>query len=156
MAQWNVEKHDVVLDPGQSYEHHMEGPTGIYDFQKYWRPDAISAADEFYNNIPSKTRFLFAVMRTDLCSSATGVIGRLGIPDLQTLTWEYRKHFKLLAPEQSAGSLFFGTTPTLPVNGILNFDLAQRRDCYWHKNYAESNQLPVYRVDELTASDNLP
>jgi len=154
-AAFNIEQHDIVLDPGQTFEHYMEGPTGVYDFAKFWKPDGTTSADVFYNMVPSKTRYLFCVMKTDLCNTDLGASGRYGVPGTQQrLLWEYQKKFTILAPEQAGGTAFDLAVPV--VGGQINFNNTQLRDCYLHKNYGVVTGNPQFRVDVATAADNAP
>nr|UOF80453.1 putative capsid protein [Cressdnaviricota sp.] len=160
MKLWNVERHDITLDPGQTYDHYMEGPTGLYDFAKYWKPDATGSADEFYNHIPSKTRSVFATYRYDIVARAgpdntAGLPGRWGSDILnEGLYMEYRKYFKLTCPE-TTGGIMPSTTVTSGSTAAKQFYLNGIKDVYYHKSWNEGNYAVARRIEETTATENV-
>jgi len=150
MQVFNVERHDITMDAGQSYDHFLRGPSGVYDFAKYWRNDTTGAADQFYNHIPSKTRFVFVTYRYDLVSNGTSG-GRFGDQTAETskggVVFEYRKNFHIVCPENTAGIL-----PALTVSGAATlpqqFLLNGIKDIYYFKNWNDSvSTLPDFRID---------
>jgi len=143
---WNIEKHDIIMEPGQTYDHYMVGPTGMYDFQKFWKSDSSGTADEFQNIQPSKTRFLFATYRNDLVNTGVNEYGRLGDVTSGGLLIETTKRFVIKAPEQTGG-----TTTVLAAN----FQNDNKRDVYYAKNWATSTTAGDNRIDPTDGRDNL-
>ena len=149
MKDWNVEKHDIILDPGQVYDHVMNGPVGEYDFSKFWRQDGSGAADEFLNVQPRFTRELFYTARLDLVADASGNIGRWGYEAANKgLAYEFKKYTKLTCPATAGGVLTETGTTTA-------FKMTQQRDCFYKKHWFEGAYTPTERIDVQTSSDNI-
>jgi len=149
MKSWNVEKHDITMDPGQVYTHTVRGPSNtVYDFAKFWKADSSGSADQFFNTVPSKTRCVFFTARLDLCySSTTNAVGRWGIPqysslDTETLISEWKQYFNISIPEQAGGGV------NVDALGIKQFTLGQARNCYHLKNWFENSYSPLTRIDD--------
>jgi len=145
-ANFNIEKHDIIMDPGQTYDHVMQGPVGMYDFQKFWKSDSLGTADEFINMQPSKSRYLFATFRNDLVSTGVNDYGRLGDGTAGGLLMETTRRFVIKAPELTGG-----TTTILAANFVND----NRRDVYYAKNWALSAVAGDNRVDPTDGRDNL-
>jgi len=157
---WNIEKHDITLDPGQVYEHHMVGPSGVYDFAKFWKNDASGLPNEFMNNQPAFTRGLFATYRYDLVqrnlTSNPGPTGRWGDDTAnQGLLMEYKKHFKIKCPESIIGNI----QPLIVADGQTTLAPLLRtrlRDVYFHTNWTSGEHVGVDRIEATTGMDNIP
>nr|QXP07703.1 MAG: putative capsid protein [Arizlama virus] len=150
---WNFERHDIVLDPGQSYDHNMQGPSNVeYDFSKFWKSDSSGTANEFLNIQPGKTRALFFTARLDLVSDSTdGEQGRWGSAySNERLIVEEMKKFTITMPQQSGGAV----TTTGDAGTFLTQN-TQARNCYYHRHWDESTvHEEDIRVDNQTATNN--
>lgn len=153
MSKWNIEKHDIILDPGQVYDHVMIGPTGEYDFSKFWRQDSLASASEFLNYQPKFTRECFYTARLDLIAGTNGDGGRWGIPaeDKAGLVHEMTKYTMLSVPDLAGGVLFENNS----VISGTKFNLTQQRDCYFKHHWNEGVQAPLVRVDVQSGENNL-
>lgn len=149
---WNIEKHDIVLDPGQTYDHFMQGPSGVYDFAKFWKPDNDGAANIFFNIQPKFTRHVFFTARLDLVTSEEGNCGRWGIAAAdEKLLLESKYYYNIGLPSQTGGTLLENNSTTSGTS----FVLGQKRDCYYKVNWDAANTPPTVRVEEQTGVDNI-
>lgn len=164
MQRWKIEKHEIILDPGQTYDHYMQGPQNVeYDYSKFWKPvNANFDVDNCFMNLQSKfTRQLMFTARLDLVNNGS-YGGRLGIP-LSVgggLLFEYKHFYRVSVPEQTGGSMYIppvsvtggGTLTTAQTTSMTD---TQKRDCFYLVNWSEySGEDPTVRYEEQTGTDN--
>jgi len=151
---WSFEKHDITMDPGQTYTHIIQGPTGVYDFSKFWKTDNSGASDVFLNIIPQFSRHVFMTYRNDICAGDGNVFGRWGQANTTyAVGWEYTKHSRIECPEM-AGGVVDTVEGSLGATTSHPFILNQKRNCYFHKNYTESTTIaPTVRIEAQSATD---
>jgi len=151
MAKWNVEKHTVVMEPGQTHAHFVQGPADVmYDFAKFRKVGNDDPNVKFQDVQKKFTRQLLMVVRTDLVRTTDSAL-RAGVNDLsgelsnnkQGILVEWKHYFHLECPEQVGGTI---TT----ASGNSGMTLDKRRDVYAYKNWAEGNGKVLVRVEELT------
>lgn len=150
MQKWSFERHDIILDPGQTYDHFMQGPSDVtYDFAKFWKSDSTGEANKFYDLQKKFTRQLMYVVRPDIVQSGIFEAGRFGIPDAQgKLLVEWKHYVHLEAPEQT------GVTHEVAAPLPAIYPRSLMRDCYFFKHWFESAQQPALRTEVQTGQDN--
>lgn len=153
-TKWSFEKHDIILDPGQTYVHYVQGPADtIYDFAKFRKQVSNVASQALENQFcdiqKNKTRQVLIVAKMDLVRNTAAAV-RSGIDeaDAQNLLIEYKNYFHLECPEQTGG-IFDGTA------GNKNFSLGKQRTTYCYKNWATGTVAPLVRIDEENVEDTV-
>lgn len=153
LKDWKFERHDIILDPGQTYDHFIQGPSDVvYDFAKFWRNDNSGAANVFLDINKRFTRQVIMTARVDLAQNAENTTSRYGIPNGKGwLVWECKQYFNIEAPEHTPSLV----TLPLPASGTINADRDNIRDCYFHKHWTETpNVAPTIRFELQTGTDN--
>lgn len=151
MAKWSVEKHSIVMEPGQTHAHFVQGPADVtYDFAKFRKVGNGDPNIKFCDVQKKFTRQVLLVVRTDLVRTTNSAL-RAGVNNLSTelsnnkqgILCEWKHYFHMECPEQIAGTI---TT----ASGNSSMALDKRRDVYAYKNWAEGNGTALVRVEELT------
>lgn len=149
---WNWERHEITLDPGQSYDHFIQGPSNVvYDYAKFWKQDGAGAADKFYDYVKKFTRQLIIVARLDLVQDNTvsQAVGRQGNPlDKGRLLVEWKNYYNITCPEVAGGVGVVG-------GGTASVTNQNRKDCYFHKNWYADTDAAGLRVADETQINNL-
>lgn len=149
---YTVERHDITLDPGQSYDHFMQGPSNVvYDYQKFWKTDSAGTADQFMDNQKKFTRQLFLVARLDLVQDTGVGFGRYGnsVSPLgdRRLIVEWKNYINLFCPDQAQG---------ISSVGGAQEQRTEARDCYLVKNwYVPTTTEAATRYELNTGNDNV-
>lgn len=165
MQKWNVEKHDVTIEPGQTYDHFMQGPQNVeYDFAKFYKLQASNVDRRFYDIQKKFTRCLIFTARLDIVTlkytplfgSPTYGAGRGGDGyDIgSSLNCEIKNYYKLSVPDKTGGTL------SVPILGTTNFTNTQKRDCYFITNWDDLVSVGTtvtveQRIEENTGEDNI-
>lgn len=154
-ANWKTETTKVLLEPGQTYDYHVQGPKlHTYDYQKFVNP----AAGGFTTNDPKTTRYVMFVVNGDILGmgSTSGVYTAVpGTTDLSSsvnatsskgyqMHVEYRNYYDILCPDE-AGWLSGGVAPAAGA-----VPLFERRDAYAvYNNYGTiGGSDTTARIDE--------
>lgn len=66
---YNIEEKDVVIEPGKSYVHLVQGPSRVYDYAKFWK-NAGS-----FNNFQKGNKGVCMALFPDVVSTGTGGAG---------------------------------------------------------------------------------
>lgn len=151
-TKWNFEKHEIILDPGQTYTHFVQGPADtMYDFSKFrTQRTGVAQENSFCDVQKGKTRQVLIVAKTDLCRTTAKAV-RAGVDTSvtnQDLLIEYHNHFHLECPTQTGG-IFDGTA------GNKNFSIGKQRTTYYYKNWATDVVRPEIRIDENSVLDTV-
>lgn len=151
-ANWKTETSKIVLEPGQTYDFHVQGPMNHeYKYQKF-----VNSGGNFTMNDPQTTRYILFVVRPDLLGGVTntntvfaaypGTEPITGTPNSlgAQLHIEYRYHYSLHCPD-SAGWVSTGAAPA--AGGVPLFE---RRDAYavYDNTYTVLATDKVLRIDE--------
>lgn len=152
-TKWAFEKHEIVLDPGQTYVHYVQGPADtIYDYAKFRSQISNVTTDKenmFMDIQKNKTRQVLIVAKMDLVrNTETAVRAGIAEGDAQNLLIEYKNYFHLECPEQTGGR--FDSTA-----GNKNFSLGKQRTTYYYKNWATGTTAPLVRIDEENVEDTV-
>jgi len=151
MRSWKFEKHAIVLDPGQTYDHFVQGPSNVtYDFGKFWAIEQGSDSKTIYNLQPKFTRQIMCVARLDLVSSSSAH-GRLGLDDnvSGTLIAEYKNYIRVQCPESTGGNV-----KVAALNTSTPMQLDYKRDSFCIKNWDTTTASPSIRFEEQTGTNN--
>jgi len=154
---WNFERHEIILDPGQVYDHYVQGPSDtVYDYAKFWKIDSSGTANIFYDWQKGLTRQVFLVARLDLTNDIARDTARHGIADNDPksgrMSVEYKNYYNILAPPHTggtgnvAGSAFGALTATVTTERV--------RDCYFHKCWFADVDAADFRTSRETETDN--
>lgn len=142
-AQWAAEVLEVLLQPGQTYEHVLVGPTNtMLDFNKFQINGVHSEAQKM-------VRYSFAIYHTDLVGSDTNgtVNGSVGYfaEDGALFKGEgiavHQEHiFKIEMPEQTG----------FEVHGVAGGEqsLTKRRNAFARTMYGDVQVGAIVRVDD--------
>jgi len=154
MQKWNIERHEIILDPGQVYDHYVQGPSDtVYDYAKFWKADQSGTADLFYDFQKGLTRQVFMTSRLDITNDVSRETARHGIADADAksgrLSVEYKNYYNILSPPQTGGT---GTNN--PATNVTVHTNERIRDCYFHKNWFADSDPADIRMSRETEADN--
>lgn len=166
MQKWNVEKHDITLEPGQTYDHFVQGPTNVeYDFAKFFKIQGSNTDRRFYDIQKKFTRQIIFTARLDIVTMKVTPIpvgavyypaGRAGDTNEigSSINIETTNYYKVQVPDKAGGTL------SVPILGTANFTNTQKRDCYFHRcwqDFAGSSDVITLqqRIEENTGEDNI-
>lgn len=160
LESWKVEKTNITIEPGQSYDHFVQGPQQVeYDYAKFWRIGGsnLSGVKRFNDIIKNFTRQIVITARLDMMQgtfvpTGFGKAGRPGISDPdESLIYESTNYYSLSVPDKTGGRV------NVAAFGDVNFTNSQKRDCYFIKNWVDedANETERQRIEANTGEDNI-
>jgi len=148
---WKYTSREVILDPGQSFTHIVNGPKNTtYEFNKFYQEGIM------FNYQPGKTVSMMIIMKSDLRAARNGDAsvgtGRYFTDEGKgrTVAIERYDHYVLGLPEQAGF-----TYPTSTTSGTVQA-LTLRKRVYSHNIYTNGPNLgggvTDVRIDELNSA----
>ncbi|ARD71302.1 putative capsid protein [Diporeia-associated CRESS-DNA virus LH481] len=149
--QWEFEKYEIVLEPGQEHRHTINGYCGQFDFLKAYK-------DSVHQNVQPIDRHVFFVMQTDLGIVREGTPAvSYGVRTAQDsddaslglgILFETKVHWTLQMPEPAGARM--PATGLLGV-GAYNKPAGFRKRCYLYDIIDDTdlpNQTEVVNIDD--------
>lgn len=126
--QWSTECTKVVLEPGQTYDDVISGPSNVMmDLAKFY-------VSSIYTQINKQCRFSMVAWHYDVCGSLLGGAGRIAPASGETgvpgLVWETNAYYNLELP-----SVAGFVTPIAAAPPTTAQPLTERRTSYSVYNY---------------------
>lgn len=150
---WNANKYEIILEPGQTHNHWVQGDEIEYDFAKMY--SKASDGTNQFQNIQKTDRHIFFTGVSELATQTTGSInGRIAGNANGVLLFETEIFCRMTMPESA------GTSITNIGNLITNTSymqpLTQRKRAYFVDIYHQSvsdNQVTLNaNVDDNTTT----
>jgi len=135
---FKVERITIVLEPGQTYKHFLQGPSNFFvKFDKFFK-------NKTYLGLQKHMRGVLYTIVPGLVNSNDGKVGRFTSDDTLGVAVELTRYASFKMPEQTA--LRFRLND---VNIGATYDLKNnlRRNCYAHYVYVVPPGANKYRVD---------
>jgi len=148
---FTVEATNIVLEPGQTYNHFVQGPKNMMlDYSKFY---ATPVGTNEGSLLPVRTfsKCLMFVLKVDLVTQGNTNAGRLASVQSETVgdvvCLEKQFHCKLACPE-TVGAKIDNAVPA-----VANFDLNRKYPKYFYRTITTAGVGAPLRVDEQNPED---
>lgn len=145
--QWSANMYEIILEPGQTHTHWLDGDAGEYDFSKMYTKSTGNSAS--FNNVQKTDRFVFFTGVPELASSAS-LDTRLQSTSTQKIIFETQLFVTMKMPESAGTSIT--NIGNLISNSAQTQPLTQRHRSYFidsfHENVSSSNGSLTVNYDD--------
>jgi len=133
---FKIFEEDILIEPGKSYIHYVQGPSKRYDFSKFWSTDTV------FNNFQKGNKGVCIALCTDITGLAAGVVGATQrYTDMTNaggygLQVETQFNYIISLPDQTG----YRVTNPLPANNSAQPLMKRRGSPYACVNWNQVNQ----------------
>jgi len=150
-ALYNVEATNIVLEPGQTYNHFVQGPKNMMmDFSKFYSTP-VGTNEGSLQPVRTFSKCLMFVLKVDLVTQGNNNAGRLASVQSETVAdvicVEKQFHCKLACPET------VGAKIDNLIGGTKNIDMHRKYPKYFYRTITTSGTGAPMRVDEQNPED---